>query len=161
MQSSRTIEIWVGIFFAVGLAALFMLSMKVSHLGDLFADSGYTLKASFQNIGGLKVKSPVKMGGVRIGRVSSIRYDDEYYQAIVTMNIESQYQKIPTDTGASIYTAGLLGEQYIGLDAGGEEEYFTDGDELDAGLTQSAVILEQLIGQFLYKTAAKGPSTKE
>ncbi len=161
MQSSRTIEIWVGIFFAVGLAALFMLSMKVSHLGDLFADSGYTLKASFQNIGGLKVKSPVKMGGVRIGRVSSIRYDDEYYQAIVTLNIESQYQKIPTDTGASIYTAGLLGEQYIGLDAGGEEEYFTDGDELDAGLTQSAVILEQLIGQFLYKTAAKGPSTKE
>lgn len=161
MQSSRTIEIWVGIFFAVGLAALFMLSMKVSHLGDLFADSGYTLKASFQNIGGLKVKSPVKMGGVRIGRVSSIRYDDEYYQAIVTLNIESQYQKIPTDTGASIYTAGLLGEQYIGLDAGGEEEYFTDGDELDAGLTQSAVILEQLIGQFLYNTAAKGPSTKE
>jgi len=161
MQSSRTIEIWVGIFFAVGLAALFMLSMKVSHLGDLFADNGYTIKASFQNIGGLKVKSPVKMGGVRIGRVSSIRYDDEYYQAIVTIDIENQYQKIPTDTGASIYTAGLLGEQYIGLDAGGEEEYFTDGDELDAGLTQSAVILEQLIGQFLYNTAAKGPSTKE
>jgi phospholipid/cholesterol/gamma-HCH transport system substrate-binding protein len=160
MQSNRTLEIWVGIFVAIGIAALFMLSMKVSHLGNLFADEGYAITATFDNIGGLKVKSPVKMGGVRVGRVAEIYYDDEDNQAIVTMHIESQYRKIPTDTSASIFTAGLLGEQYIGLDAGGEEEYLTAGDGLDEGLTQSAVILEQLIGQFLYNTAAKGPSTE-
>jgi len=155
MQSTRNSEIWVGIFVTLGFAALFILSMKISHLGDLFSENGYAIIAKFENIGGLKVKSPVKMGGVRIGRVTDIRYDDENYQAIVTMHIESQYRKIPTDASTSIFTAGLLGEQYIGLEAGAEEEYLTDNSELDSGLTQSAVILEQLIGQFLYNMAAK------
>jgi phospholipid/cholesterol/gamma-HCH transport system substrate-binding protein len=153
MQSRKSVEIWVGIFVALGIAALFILSMKVSHLGDVFADEGYTIIAKFDNIGGLKVKSPVKIGGVRIGRVANIRFDETDYQAVVTMKIEGQYTKIPTDSSASILTAGLLGEQYIGLDAGGEEEYFQNNGELDPGLTQSAVILEKLIGQFLYNMA--------
>lgn len=156
MQSRRTLEIWVGIFMALSFGALFMLSMKVSHLGEVFADDGYTVIAKFENIGGLKVKSPVKMGGVRIGRISNISFDNETYQAVVTMNIHPQYNKIPTDTTASIFTAGLLGEQYIGLEAGAEEEYLMYNSELDPGLTQSAVILEELIGQFLYNMSASG-----
>ncbi|HIE02369.1 MAG TPA: outer membrane lipid asymmetry maintenance protein MlaD [Thiotrichaceae bacterium] len=176
MQSNRTLEIWVGIFVALGFAALLMLSMKVSHLGDLFAEQGYAITARFDNIGGLKVKSPVKMSGVRIGRIADIRYDDDKYQAIVTMQIDPQYDKIPYDSSTAIYTAGLLGEQYIGLAAGTglddwdeededlsdssddapeEKYYLKDGDQLNPGLTQSAVILEQLIGQFIYNTAAK------
>jgi phospholipid/cholesterol/gamma-HCH transport system substrate-binding protein len=181
MQSNRTLEIWVGIFVALGFAALLMLSMKVSHLGDLFAEQGYTVTAKFDNIGGLKIKSPVKMSGVRIGRIAEIRYDDDNYQAIVTMLIDPQYDKIPYDSSAAIYTAGLLGEQYIGLTAGtgiddwedDEDEeldeesedssdevaetkyYLKDGDQLNPGLTQSAMILEQLIGQFIYNMAAK------
>jgi phospholipid/cholesterol/gamma-HCH transport system substrate-binding protein len=160
MQSTRTIEIWVGIFVAIGFAALLMLSMKVSHLGDLFADKGYAIVAKFDNIGGLKVKSPIKMAGVRIGRVANIQFDDSFYQAIVTMHIENQYSKIPTDSSVNIFTAGLLGEQYIGLEAGAEEDYLADGDEFDTALTQSAVILEQLIGQFLYNAAASGGDTQ-
>jgi len=156
MQIKKTVEIWVGILVVLGFAALFMLSMKVSHLGDLFIEDGYSIIASFDNIGGLKVKSPVKMGGVRIGRVSNISFDNENYEAVVTMQIESQYNKIPTDTSASILTAGLLGEQYIGLEAGAEEEYLTENTTMESGLTQSAVILEQLIGKFLYNSAENG-----
>ena len=154
MLRSKEIEIWVGIFVTLGLTALVVLAMKVSHLGDVFADTGYAVTARFENIGGLKVRSPVKMGGVRIGRVSAIRFDDEKYQALVTMHIDPQYSRIPVDTSASIFTAGLLGEQYISLVPGAAEEYLSDNQELDPGLTQSAVILEQLIGQFLYNTAA-------
>jgi len=153
-MQTRKVEIWVGIFVTLGFAALFILSMKVSHLASFQSSAGYTIQAKFQNIGGLKVKSPVKMSGVRVGRISKIEFDDVRYQAIVSMQIDSQFSKIPTDTSASIFTAGLLGEQYIGLEAGGEEEYLAEGDELD--LTQSAVILEQLIGQFLFKAAAGG-----
>jgi len=187
MQSNRTLEIWVGIFVALGFAAILMLSMKVSHLGDLFAEQGYAVTAKFDNIGGLKVKSPVKMSGVRIGRIADIRYDDDNYQAIVTMQIDPQYDKIPYDSSAAIYTAGLLGEQYIGLAAGtglddwGEDDedldedldandssddapeikyYLKDGDQLNPGFTQSAMILEQLIGQFIYKMAAKDSDSK-
>lgn len=152
MQTTRSIEIGVGIFVVLGLVALVMLAMKVSNLGNLYQDSGYTITAKFQNIGGLKVKSPVKMGGVRIGRITDIRYDDKLYKAIVTLKIDSQYSRIPSDSSASIFTAGLLGEQYLGLEAGGDDKYLTQNGELY--LTQSAVILEQLIGQFLYKSAA-------
>jgi phospholipid/cholesterol/gamma-HCH transport system substrate-binding protein len=158
-MQSRTVEIWVGIFVAVGFAALLMLSMKVSHLGEVFAENGYAISAQFTNIGGLKVKSPVKMGGVKIGRVTAIRFDDMLNKAVVSMRIDSQHDKIPLDTAASIFTAGLLGEQYIGLDAGADAEFLADGSELDPGLTQSAIILEQLIGQFLYNMAAKGVTT--
>jgi phospholipid/cholesterol/gamma-HCH transport system substrate-binding protein len=156
MQIKKTVEIWVGILVVLGFAALFMLSMKVSHLGDLFIEDGYSVIASFDNIGGLKVKSPVKMGVVRIGRFANIIFDNENYEAVVTMQIESQYNTIPTDTSASILTAGLLGEQYIGLEAGAEEEYLTENTTMESGLTQSAVILEQLIGKFLYNSAENG-----
>lgn len=151
---SRTVEIWVGLFVALGLVALLMLSMKVSNLAGFNGEEGYEVNAYFSNIGGLKIKSPVKMAGVTVGRVSNISFDDSRYEALVKLKIESKYNKIPLDTGASIFTAGLLGEQYIGLEAGGEEDYLHEGDSLM--LTQSAVVLEQLIGQFLYQSAAEG-----
>ncbi len=151
MQSKRSVEIGVGIFVALGIGALFMLAMKASHLGDFFADEGYTVTAEFDNIGGLKIKSPVKMAGVRIGRVTDIQFDNEIFQAIVTMRIDSQFDKIPVDSAASIFTAGLLGEQYIGFEVGVEEEYLIADSTLSS--TQSALILEQMISKFLYNMA--------
>ncbi len=159
MVQSKSVEIWVGLLVTFGFAALAMLAMKVSHLGDVFTSKGYAVIARFENIGGLKVKAPVKMSGVRIGRVTDIRFDNEKFQAIVTMHIEPQYNRIPIDTSASIFTAGLLGEQYIAMTPGAEEEYLINYSELDPGLMQSAVILEQLIGQFLYNSAASGAKT--
>ncbi|MDM8565643.1 outer membrane lipid asymmetry maintenance protein MlaD [Candidatus Halobeggiatoa sp. HSG11] len=158
MQSTRNIEIWVGIFVALGIVALLMLSMKVSHLGNLLAEQGYTVTAQFENIGGLKVKSPVKMSGVLVGRITNISYDDDSYQAIVTMNIDSKYRKIPIDSSPSVFTAGLLGEQYVDLGVGGDEEFLVDGDEFDPGLTQSAIIVEKLVGEFLLNMASKDTS---
>ncbi|MCX4190480.1 outer membrane lipid asymmetry maintenance protein MlaD [Methylophaga sp. OBS3] len=151
MIQSKQTEILVGLFVAAGLAALFVLAMKVSNLGSISDDSGYQVTAHFQNIGGLKPRSPVSMAGVRVGRVASIHLDPETYDAVVTLNIYSQYDNIPLDSSASIYTAGLLGEQYIGLEAGADDFYLADGDEIT--LTQPAVVLEQIIGQFLYGMA--------
>jgi phospholipid/cholesterol/gamma-HCH transport system substrate-binding protein len=151
MIQSKQTEILVGLFVAAGLAALFVLAMKVSNLGSIGDDAGYKVTAHFQNIGGLKPRSPVSMAGVRVGRVSSIHLDPETYDAVVTLNIYSQYDNIPLDSSASIYTAGLLGEQYIGLEAGADDFYLADGDEIT--LTQPAVVLEQIIGQFLYGMA--------
>ena len=151
MIQSKQAEILVGLFVAAGLAALFMLAMKVSNLGDFTDDKGYQVTANFQNIGGLKPRSPVSMAGVRVGRVAEIKLDPETYDAVVTLNIYPQYDNIPLDTSASIFTAGLLGEQYIGLQAGADDFYLADGDEIM--LTQPAVVLEQIIGQFLYSTA--------
>jgi phospholipid/cholesterol/gamma-HCH transport system substrate-binding protein len=153
-MESRSVEITVGAFVAIGFAALLMLAMKVSNLSELGSRAGYEVTARFDNIGGLKVRSVVSMAGVRIGRVSAIRFDDRTYEAVVTLAIEPQYNRIPSDSTASIYTAGLLGEQYIGLEAGAEEEFLGPGAAI--GLTQSAVILEQLIGQFLYSKAGEG-----
>jgi phospholipid/cholesterol/gamma-HCH transport system substrate-binding protein len=159
-MQSRIVEIWVGVFVALGFAALLMLAMQVSNLSSLYADAGYEITARFRNIGGLKVRSPIKMAGVRIGRVSRIDFDNKTYEAIVTMNIERQYDKIPIDTSASILTAGLLGEQYIGLEAGGEAEFLVKNSELNPSLTQSAVVLEQLIGKFLYNSASSTGTAK-
>jgi phospholipid/cholesterol/gamma-HCH transport system substrate-binding protein len=153
---SKTVEIGVGLFVALGLAALLMLAMKVSNLSELTAPSGYQVTARFDNIGGLKVRAPVTMAGVRMGRVTGIEFDDNSYEAVVRFSVNPRYVRIPIDTSASIYTAGLLGEQYIGLDAGGDEEFLTDGGEI--ALTQSAIVLEQVIGQFLYNKAADGGS---
>lgn len=146
--NTRFVEIAVGVFVAIGIAALFMLAMKVSNLGAYDLDDGYSVKAAFDNIGGLKVQSPVNVSGVRIGRVAAIEYDQDSYQAWVRLSIDSRYSKLPEDTSASIYTAGLLGEQYISLEPGGAEKYLEDGDVIR--LTQSALVLEQLIGQFLF-----------
>lgn len=160
MQISRGTEILVGLFVALGLAALLALAMKVSNLADLSGDEhGYEVTARFNNIGGLKVRSPVSMGGVRIGRVAAIGYDTKRYQALVTLSIEPQYTEIPTDTSASIYTAGLLGEQYIGLEPGGEETYLKNHSEIT--ITQSALVLEQALGQFLYGKASEGKKKEE
>ncbi len=154
MQNTRLVETLVGIFVAAGLAALFMLAMKVSNLNAFSDVEGYEVKAQFENIGGLKVLSAVSIGGVRIGRVSSIDFDQEDYEAVVTMMIDPKYNRLPTDTSASIFTSGLLGEQYIGLEPGGEEAFLKDGDNIS--LTQSAMVMEQIIGQFLFSKASEG-----
>ena len=151
---SKTVEVGVGLFVALGLAALLMLAMKVSNLAELTTADGYRVTARFDNIGGLKVRAPVTMAGVRIGRVTDISFDDHAYQAVVGFNVNPSYKRIPLDTSASIFTSGLLGEQYIGLEAGGDTTFLTDGGEIT--LTQSAIVLEQIIGQFLYNKAAEG-----
>lgn len=154
MSKQAKIEIGVGILVILTMAALFMIAVKVSNFTATFQDRPtYTLKAHFDNIGGLKVRAPVKLSGVVIGRVSSIGIDPDNYRALVTMKIDQAYQ-LPLDTSASILTSGLLGDQYIGLDPGGDEEYLVDGDEIE--ITQSALVLEDLIGQFLVKMSDQG-----
>lgn len=147
-MTSRTIEILVGLFVAAAIAAFFMLAMSVSNMSSYGDGETYELKAHFDNIGGLKIRSPISAGGVTIGRVKDIRYNSDTYEAIVSMSINSKYNKFPIDTAASVLTSGLLGEQYIGFEPGAEEEYLKEGDVID--LTQSAIVLEQIIGQFLY-----------
>lgn len=151
MRQKKSTEITVGLFVALGIVALFFLAMKVSNLGDFNEEQGYRVTAEFENIGGLKVRSPVTLAGVRVGRVESIRLDPESYNAMVTLNMYSHFDNLPTDTAASIYTAGLLGEQYIGLEAGAEDEFLQDGDVIE--LTQPALVLEKVIGQFLFSKA--------
>jgi phospholipid/cholesterol/gamma-HCH transport system substrate-binding protein len=153
MQNSRSMEITVGLFVAGGLAALFMLAMQVSNLSANISGENYTVTAAFQNIGGLKVRSPVTVSGVRVGRVEAIDYDTHAYEAVVTLRIEDRYNTFPEDTSASIFTAGLLGEQYIALQPGGSEKNLKAGDRIH--LTQSALVMEQIIGQFLYNVASK------
>lgn len=151
MMHSRTVQLWVGIFVGLGFISLFMLSMKVSNINAFRDIEGYAVTAKFENIGGLKIKSPVKMAGVVVGRVSDIAFDNQTYEAIVSLKIESRFNTIPMDTTASIFTAGLLGEQYIGLEPGGEEKSLQEGSEIR--LTQSAMVLENLIGTFLFNKA--------
>jgi phospholipid/cholesterol/gamma-HCH transport system substrate-binding protein len=150
-MNTRGLEITVGAFMAAGLVALFFLAMQVSNLASITTGEGYEVKARFDNIGGLKVRSPVSMAGVRIGRVVDISYDQKSFEAVVTMSIDSAYSQIPDDSIAKIYTSGLLGEQYIGLDPGGSLENLKGGSELV--MTQSALVLEEIIGQFLFSKA--------
>lgn len=147
-MNSRAVEIMVGVFMALFFVAMFILAMRVSSLNSLGGGDGYEVHARFENIGGLKVRSPVSAGGVKIGKVSDISYDSETFQANVTLTINEAFSSFPTDTSASIYTAGLLGEQYIGLDPGAEEDVLEEGSEIT--LTQSAVVLEKLISQVLF-----------
>jgi len=151
MLQKKSTEITVGMFVAAGIAALFMLAMKVSNLSDFTDEAGYHVIAEFENIGGLKTRSPVTMAGVRVGRVGEITLDADSYNARVVLDMNASFDTIPTDTSASIFTAGLLGEQYIGLDAGAEEEFLQDGDVLE--LTQPALVLEKVISQFLFSKA--------
>lgn len=154
MAQQRNLEMLVGAFVAVGIVALFFLALQVSNLGTVSADDGYSIKARFDNIGGIKVKAPVTMAGVKIGRVTDVTFDKETFEAVATLTIDSQYDQIPDDTFAKIFTAGLLGEQYIGLDAGGSDIYLQEGGQLQ--LTQSALVLEEVIGQFLFSKAQEG-----
>jgi len=155
MIKRTSVEVWVGVFVAAGIAALAVLAFRVGNLTSADVGNAYQIKARFENVGSLKVKSPVTVAGVRIGRVAEIRFDPDSYQALVTMNIDGRYSKLPIDTSASILTSGLLGEQYVGLEPGGAEEYLRDGDRLK--LTQSAVVLEKLIGRVLTTFIDKPP----
>lgn len=145
-----TLDLWVGIFVVAGLAALAVLALKVGNLSTYSMSETYQLQAHFSNIGGLKSQASIKSSGVLIGRVAQISLDPERYEAKVTMNIDKRYQ-FPKDTFANILTSGLLGEQYIGLIPGGDEEFLKAGDEIKK--TQSAVVLEDLISRFLYSKA--------
>jgi phospholipid/cholesterol/gamma-HCH transport system substrate-binding protein len=155
---NRTVlDLWVGFFVAIGIAALLFLALKVGNLSSNNFSETYVLQAKFDNIGGLKVRGPVKSAGVVVGRVANIQFDPATYEAVVTMNVDSRYH-FPKDTFASILTSGLLGEQYIGLDVGGDEKMLKAGDTI--AKTQSAVVLEKLISQFLYNKATEGPEKK-
>jgi phospholipid/cholesterol/gamma-HCH transport system substrate-binding protein len=151
-----TIDLWVGIFVALGVAALFGLAMKVGNLTTNNIGETYMVEAAFENIGGLKPRAPVKSAGVVVGRVEGIRFDTATYEAIVSLNVDKNY-RFPVDTFANIYTAGLLGEQYVGLEAGGDEEVLKNGDKI--AHTQDAVVLEKMISQFLYSKASEPAPT--
>ena len=148
-----TIDLWFGAFVAAGFAALLVLALKVGNLGAERAKDTYRVEARFDNIGGLKVRAPVKAAGVVVGRIESIRLDTKTYEAVVTMRI-NQDVAFSKDTIASINTSGLLGEVYVGLDAGGDTAVLMNGDRI--AKTQSAVVIEKLIGQFLFDKASEG-----
>ena len=147
------IDVWVGIFVAIGLLAALFLALKVGNMNAVSFQPTYTITARFDNIGGLKPRAPVKSAGVVVGRIADIRLDDTTYQATVTMTLERNYQ-FPKDSAAKILTSGLLGEQYVGLEAGGSDQMLAQGNMITQ--TQSAVVLENLISQFLYNKAADG-----
>ncbi len=151
-MSREKTDFWVGLFVLLGAVALGFLALRAGNLSTFSFAPTYTLSANFDNVGGLKPRAAVKSAGVVVGRVSSITFDDKTFQAVVSVNLEKAYQ-FPKDTSASILTSGLLGEQYLGLTAGSEEENFADGGKIR--YTQSAVVLEQLISQFLYGSAEK------
>ena len=148
-MTTRFIEIMVGFFVVLGFLALFMLSMKVSNLSRLTNKEGYEVSAYFENIGGLKVRSPVTVSGVRVGQITKIVYDSSRYEAKVVMRIQAAHDYFPIDTTASIYTAGLLGEQYVALEPGAEDDVLTSGDTIE--FTQSALVLEEIIGKIVVK----------
>jgi phospholipid/cholesterol/gamma-HCH transport system substrate-binding protein len=148
-----TVDLWVGIFVALGIGAILFLALRVGNLMTFGAAPGYRLEARFDNIGGLKLRAPVKAAGVVVGRVEAVRLDPQTYQAIVALRIDRGFE-FTADTIASILTSGLLGEVYVGLDAGGDPKMLADGGTI--AKTQSAVVLEKLIGQFMFDKAANG-----
>jgi phospholipid/cholesterol/gamma-HCH transport system substrate-binding protein len=152
-----TLDLWVGIFVVAGVAALAMLAMKVGNLGTYNMSETYQVHAYFNNVGGLKPKASIKSAGVLVGRVTGITLDTQRYEADVEMSLDKRYQ-FPKDTFASILTAGLLGEQYIGLVPGGDSEMLKNGDQIK--MTQSAVVLEDLISKFIYNKATEPASKK-
>ncbi len=156
-MNRSAIDLWVGVFVAIGLGALLFLALKVGNLASFSTAETYRIEARFSNIGGLKVRAPVKSAGVVVGRVADIGFDNETYEAVAVLTVDSRY-KFPRDTSAKILTSGLLGEQYIGLEAGADERALKDGERLR--LTQSAVVLENLIGQFFTSKAAEGGDAK-
>jgi phospholipid/cholesterol/gamma-HCH transport system substrate-binding protein len=150
----KSLDLWVGLFVLLGVIALFFLAMKAGNLSSSMSfDKTYSVVSRFDNIGGLKPRAPVKSAGVVVGRVADISFDDKSYQASVTLNLDSRYQ-FPKDSSAKILTSGLLGEQYIGLEPGGDTNNLVAGDKIS--MTQSAIVLENLISQFLFSKAAEG-----
>ncbi|MBU3542371.1 outer membrane lipid asymmetry maintenance protein MlaD [Polynucleobacter sp. MWH-Loch1C5] len=156
-MKKQTLDIWVGLFVVLGILALLFLALKAGNMSSFTFQPTYEVSARFDNIGGLKPRAPVKSAGVVVGRVKEIRFDDQSYQATVVLALEERY-KFPKDTSAKILTSGLLGEQYVGLEAGGDEAMIAQGSKLTQ--TQSAIVLENLIGQFLYNKASETPDKK-
>jgi len=152
-MNKTVLDLWVGIFVITGIAALLFLALKVGSTSAVSASNSYEVVARFDNIGGLKPRAPVKSAGVVVGRVADIRFDNETFEAAVTLRLDKRYA-FPKDTSAAIMTSGLLGEQYIGLEAGGDSQTLKDQDRIL--ITQSAVVLENLIGQFIYGKAQEG-----
>lgn len=152
MDNSRNMEIAVGVFVAAGLAALFVLAMQVSNITAFQRTEGYTVDAYFQNVGGLREQAPVSLSGVQVGRVSDIALDPDRFEARVELTIQSSFDNLPSDTAARIRTSGLLGEQYVSLQPGGMPDSLGDGDDIT--LTQSALVLEDIVGQFLYEQSS-------
>jgi phospholipid/cholesterol/gamma-HCH transport system substrate-binding protein len=152
-MNRKLVDVWVGLFVIAGFAAVLMLALKAGNLASFNFSETYQVNAKFDNIGGLKPRAAVKSAGVVVGRVAKIAFDDQTYEAIVTLAMERKYN-FPKDTSAKILTAGLLGEQYIGLEAGGDSAKLADGGKIK--VTQSAIVLENLISQFLYSKAADG-----
>jgi phospholipid/cholesterol/gamma-HCH transport system substrate-binding protein len=157
-MNKRYIDVLVGLFVLAGALALLFLALQAGNLASFSRGDTYAVTAHFDNIGGLKVRAPVKSAGVTVGRVQSISFDDKKYQARVQLELEKAYI-FPKDTSASILTAGLLGEQYVGLSAGGNEANLTQGESISS--TQSAIVLENLISQFLFKSAAEAGGGKQ
>ncbi|HLS97183.1 MAG: outer membrane lipid asymmetry maintenance protein MlaD [Porticoccaceae bacterium] len=156
-MNRQVLDFWVGLFVAVGIAATVFIALQVANLTTLQRGAVYTVQAEFDNIGGLKVRAPVKSAGVTVGRVSDIRYDSDQHKAVVSLAIDSQYQ-FSADTSLSILTSGLLGEQYIGVQSGSDAELLQDGDVV--WLTSSAIVLENLIGEVLFNRAQDGGTTQ-
>jgi phospholipid/cholesterol/gamma-HCH transport system substrate-binding protein len=152
MQQTRSVEMGTGLFVLLGIAALFFLTTQTTGSNSFSGTETFKVSARFENVGSLKIRAPVAMSGVTIGRVLSVRFDPEQLDAEVIFEIDSQYNQIPDDSDASILTAGLLGSQYIGLQAGGSEEYLQDGSEIL--FTQSAIVIENLIGKYLFNQEA-------
>jgi len=152
-----TIDLWFGAFVTAGFVALLVLALKVGNLGAERATETYRVEARFDNIGGLKIRGPVRSAGVLVGRVADIRFDNERYQANVTLALDQRYS-FPKDTSAAIQTSGLLGETYVGLEAGGDDKKLVAGDRIQ--ITQSAVVLERLINQFLFSKAQEDAPAK-
>ncbi len=151
------LDLWVGLFVCAGIGALLVLALKVGNMSGFSVADTYKVYAEFDNVGGLKPRAPVKSAGVVVGRVADVSFDNHSFRARVTLHIDKRYQ-FPKDSSASILTAGLLGEQYIGMDGGGDDHMLKDGDRLI--ITQSAVVLEKIIGQFLYGKAAETGTEK-
>ena len=152
-MNRSAIDLWVGVLVAIGLGALLFLALKVGNLASISTSEVYQVQAKFANIGGLKVRAPIKSAGVVVGRVADVHFDNESYEAVVTLNLDGRF-KFPRDTAAKILTSGLLGEQYVGLEAGGDTAMLKAGDRVK--LTQSAVVLENLISQFMFSKAQEG-----
>lgn len=156
MQQTRAVEVGTGLFVLLGMGALFFLTTQATGGNSFSAEDTFEIQARFGNVGSLKSRAPVSMSGVTIGRITDVRFDPESLEAVVTFVIDSQYDQIPDDSDASILTAGLLGSQYISLQAGGSETYLENGSEMM--FTQSAIVLENLIGKYLFKSDSAGNS---
>jgi phospholipid/cholesterol/gamma-HCH transport system substrate-binding protein len=159
METTRTRELGTGLFIFLGFAALLFLATQTTDLEEYGGDKGYRVTARFDDVAGLKVRSAVTMAGVNIGRVESIEFDNDQLDALVTLRINPRFNRIPDDSDASILTAGLLGSKYVGIGPGGADTYLADNSQLQ--ITQSAIVLEQLVSKFLFSQAEKGPTDQE